>query len=602
MIITIASGKGGTGKTTLAVNLARALQDENYDVRLLDCDVEEPNDYLFIKPNFTSEEDVKVLKPVWDEEKCQGCEECVKACSYNALAKTPERLLIFNELCHSCGACSYVCPYGAIREVPTSIGKVQVCDEDSSLFFAHGILSVGESLAPKVVKAVKQHVGETSINIIDASPGVACPVVEAVDGSDVVLLVTEPTLFGLHDLKFAVSLTKKMGIPAGIVVNRSDGIDTLIADYAEDAQVPIVGRIPFKRAYAEEYSKGGILVDSFPSLKEQFMGIYDQARALVGKKVVEDVPEELAVVSNDYSNNFDKGSSSDYKEVMVVSGKGGTGKTTVSASLAALASDHVLEDCDVDAADLHLLLKPRVLEKNLFYGGSIASIDPKKCIGCGKCALNCHFDAIDKVEGAYRVNEIACEGCNLCKNVCPADAITVTRKITGQWFVSDTAKASLVHACLGVAEENSGKLVSQVRDRAMDIAKTYNKKSILGDGPPGTSCPVIASITGVDFVIIVTEPTVSGIHDMKRVMELLEHFRVPAGVVVNKADINSEQTALIYKIVDDHQDISILAEIPFDTNVYDALIEGQTVIEWGKGPAPAIMQQLWSDLRIRLGL
>ncbi|MBW1800628.1 MAG: ATP-binding protein, partial [Deltaproteobacteria bacterium] len=296
MIITIASGKGGTGKTTFAVNLAYVLSRRGERVRLLDCDVEEPNDHLFVKPDFTEEQNVEVLKPVWNEDNCTGCGQCGENCNYNAIAVVKGKVLIFNELCHSCGVCSYVCPEEALTEARMSVGKVQAVPQNHPFFFAHGLLNISEALAPSVVKAVKSHTDPEVINILDASPGTACPVVEALDGADVAVLVTEPTLFGLNDLKLAVSMTLQMGIPTGIVVNRSDGKDRIIAEYAEGVDIPIIGRIPFKREYAETYSNGDILVDRHTELNENLLGIYDKICSLEGTEVPVVPPvEEFAI-------------------------------------------------------------------------------------------------------------------------------------------------------------------------------------------------------------------------------------------------------------------------------------------------------------------
>ncbi len=257
MVITIASGKGGTGKTTFAVHLAAILHDEGKPVRLLDCDVEEPNDHLFIKPEFSAEIPVTALKPIWYENRCTGCGLCAEACKFNAIAVVKGRVLIFNELCHSCGVCSFVCPEEALIDTPHPIGMVRIA-EQKPFFFAHGELNIGEALAPSVVRAVKKHADPQALTLIDAAPGTACPVVEAVRGADAAVLVTEPTPFGLNDLKLAVGLTLKQGVPTGILINRSDGKDAIIADYADAIGLPIIGRIPFKREYAEVYSGGGL--------------------------------------------------------------------------------------------------------------------------------------------------------------------------------------------------------------------------------------------------------------------------------------------------------------------------------------------------------
>ncbi len=602
MVITVASGKGGTGKTTFSVNLAYALASRGDAVRLLDCDVEEPNDHLFVNPEFTEEQLVTVPKPVWDESRCTGCGKCAQACNYNALAVVKGRVMVFNELCHSCGVCSYVCPEGAFTEKDAMIGKVQAAPGNEPFYFAHGLLNIGEALAPNVVRGVKAHIDPAGVNIVDASPGTACPVVEAVEGADVVLLVTEPTPFGLNDLKLAVGLALKLGAPTGIVVNRSDGEDKIIVDYAAEVGLPIAGRIPFKREYAEAYSDGRMLVEEFPELRENLLDIYDNLAVAQAPEPDSDVFE----LSEWGAVKFEQGAADDYKEVTVISGKGGTGKTTVTASLAQLAKNKVLADNDVDAADLHLLLAPRVRDVHDFVGGTKATIDPSDCIGCGRCAEACHFNAIrfdgpanDLVQHTYRIEPLACEGCGLCPLVCPTNTIKSEQNVTGRWYVSGTEYGPMAHARLGIAEENSGRLVAQVRRRAAELAGELGKELILGDGPPGTGCPVIASVSGSDLVLIVTEPTVSGVHDMERVMKLAAHFGVKVAVVINKADLNAKQGERIAKLADEHG-APVIGRIPFDRAVNDALMAGKTVLEYGDSAAEKALRETWDNLQSAL--
>ena len=621
MNITVASGKGGTGKTTFSVNLAWFLHLEGREVRLLDGDVEEPNDHLFLNCKNMVEEDVFVLKPEIDNAKCTGCGKCVDACKYNALALVKDKVLFFNELCHACGACAFVCPSDAITEKDVPLGKVfsSLPTDDLPFYFAYGLLNLGESLAPRVVKDLKKHAStdRNVINILDASPGTACPVVEALSGDDTIaVLVTEPTPFGLHDLKLAAELAIDKGNPTGIVINRSDGEDEIIAKFAEKHNIPILGRIPFERKYAETYSGGGVLIKEHPELKDAFAEIFANIAKLAEEKpdyapISESESREYSDTDKTgtdeneaYASSFSKEGKTIFKEIVVVSGKGGTGKTTVTAALAELYPEGVFFDADVDAADLHLLLKPEVIHSEEFCGSDEYIIDSEKCISCGKCAENCHFDAIsmtgpanDLVQITYKIDPLACEGCGLCELVCPVDAITSAPAHTGDLFISKARNGlPMIHAKLGVGGENSGKLVSKVRSESANIANKFERGGIIGDGPPGTSCPVIASVTGADLILIVTEPTVSGVHDMKRVLELIKHFGIKSAVVINKADLN---TGMAQNIRDEAQKLGsrVIAEIPFDRNIHDALMAEQSIIKYNKGDAAEIVAGIWNTLK-----
>ncbi len=602
MIITIASGKGGTGKTTVAVNLAYSLSNTGEQVRLLDCDVEEPNDHLFVQPEFNEKKLVTALKPVLDPEKCTYCGKCAKACNYNAIAVLTDKVMIFNELCHSCGACSYVCPENALIEKPATIGKVQSAS-DGKFFFAHGLLNISEALAPNVVRAVKLYIDPEAINIIDASPGTACPVVEATQDADVAVLVTEPTPFGLNDLALAAGLALQQKVPTGILINRSDGHDRIIAEYAEKTGIPIIGRVPFKREYAVAYSSGGILAKEYPEFNSNMLSIYENIKDLARSKVPPVPEQDIFEVSTAEVHDFPYGDHDNYREITIISGKGGTGKTTISASFAQLADAKIIADNDVDAADMHLLIKPTVIESHDFSGGVNARIDADKCTACGLCSDACHFNAIrfdgpanSKIEKTYRIDPLACEGCGLCPKVCPVEAITSEPMINGQWYVSSTDFGPMVHARLGIAEENSGRLVSEVRKHAAKLAKRYKMKNILADGPPGTGCPVIASMSGTDIVLIITEPTTSGVHDLERVFQLADHFRIPARVIINKSDLNEHQVSRIESMCKKYGS-QVIGRIPFDRNVNDALMEGKTILEYGKGPAFEAIKSIWETVR-----
>jgi len=278
----------------------------------------------------------------------------------------------------------------------------------------------------------------------------------------------------------------------------------------------------------------------------------------------------------------------------VISGKGGTGKSVLTASFAALAKNKVMVDCDVDAADLHLLLHPIVKERHEFKSGKTAKIDKKICTQCGKCVALCRFGAIGD---DLTIDPISCEGCALCSNICPVIAITMEENIAGEWFVSDTKYGPFVHAKLGIAEENSGKLVAKVRQVAKEIAEKSDVDYVIIDGPPGIGCPVIASLSGVDCALIVTEPTLSGLHDAKRVIEVAEHFKVPVKMVVNKYDLNNEMTSEIEDFCES-KGISVIGKIGFDKAIVESMVAGKTIVEHCGGRIRGEIVKIWEDLAV----
>ena len=271
MIISIASGKGGTGKTTVATNLALSLGG---DVNLLDCDVEEPNAHLFIKPTITKVEPVSTFIPEIDQSKCNLCRKCTDICRFSALAIAGKSVLLFPEMCHSCEGCLEVCPEGAITASSRVLGEMEsgTCGD---LGFYAGRLRVGEAMSPPLIKKVRTKERERDITIIDAPPGTSCPVIAAMKGADFVLMVTEPTPFGLHDLKLAVEAVKVLGIPSGLVINRSDMGDDGVKDYAKEEGLPILLEIPFERKIAEAYSRGIPMVEAFPTWAVKFRVLFE---------------------------------------------------------------------------------------------------------------------------------------------------------------------------------------------------------------------------------------------------------------------------------------------------------------------------------------
>ncbi|MCD6412796.1 MAG: P-loop NTPase [Elusimicrobia bacterium] len=284
------------------------------------------------------------------------------------------------------------------------------------------------------------------------------------------------------------------------------------------------------------------------------------------------------------------------REILVISGKGGTGKTTVTASLSRLFDRIVLCDCDVDAPDLHLLLKPRKEERFEFIGGGKAKIDGEKCTKCGRCVEVCEFDA---VSDSFVVDEISCEGCGVCVWNCPVGAIEFKDAVSGEYFVSEIKNGRMVHAQLFPGEENSGKLVTEVKRKAREVAEKEGILDILVDGPPGVGCPVMASMGNVSKAIIVTEPTVSGLHDMKRILNLCEQFKVGADVVINKAGLNSKKTDEIRKFCRE-KGIEVLLEIPFSREVNQALSASAPIVEYRpEGKVAKAIKELAGKIRRR---
>ena len=276
------------------------------------------------------------------------------------------------------------------------------------------------------------------------------------------------------------------------------------------------------------------------------------------------------------------------KEVVVLSGKGGTGKTSIVGSFAALAKSKVMVDCDVDAADLRLLLQPMVREEHEFWSGVSATIDEQRCTQCGLCEELCRFNAIKD----FKVDAVSCEGCGFCSHICPAEAITMTENLAGQWSVSDTRYGPLVDARLGIAQENSGKLVATVRQQARELAEKLGLDYIISDGPPGIGCPVISSLSGADLALLVTEPTLSGQHDLERVLGVCRHFGVPAMVCINKYDINEDNTRHVESYCLS-QGVDIAIRIPFDNVVTEAMVHGLPIVEYAQNGISQQMEILW---------
>ncbi|MCK5081347.1 MAG: ATP-binding protein [Candidatus Omnitrophica bacterium] len=281
------------------------------------------------------------------------------------------------------------------------------------------------------------------------------------------------------------------------------------------------------------------------------------------------------------------------KEIVVISGKGGTGKTVMAGALAALAKNKIMVDCDVDAANLHLILSPEIKEKHIFQGGTVAYIEKDLCSECGQCVDVCRFDAISE---DFVVDPISCEGCEFCGLVCPVGAMQIKEKISGEWYISDTKYGPFVHAKLGIAEDNSGKLVALIKQKAKEIAEEQKLSWLIIDGAPGIGCPVIASLSGVHCALVVTEPTLSGLHDAERVIKVARQFGADVKLVVNKYDLNKDMTAKIEDYCREN-DIQLIGKIGFDENIVRAVVDGKTIMDCPDGKTKSEVVKIWDALR-----
>jgi MinD superfamily P-loop ATPase len=442
-------------------------------------------------------------------------------------------------------------------------------------------------MAPPVIRAVLDRAPADHTLVMDAPPGTSCPVIESVKTAHVVLLVTEPTPFGLNDLKLAVDMVRELGLPFGVAVNRVGIGDQEVFEYCRREEIPV-------------------LMEALPRLRPLFLDLAgrlaDLARTRPRRFVRparQDVPDRMAVERTP-SETLPPGQRADAGELVVISGKGGTGKTSIVASFFALAGKAAVADCDVDAADLHLVLDPVVRSRWPFSGGSEAVIDATRCTDCGLCVEHCRFDAITVHEGGsapvYEVDRVSCEGCGVCADICPDGAVSMVASTSGEWYVSDTRHGPMVHARLGIAQENSGKLVSLVRKEGKALTVSSRRGLMVCDGSPGIGCPVIASIAGARMVLIVTEPTLSGFHDLKRVAELTRQFNIKTGVCINKVDINPEISG---RIQEEAAAIGLpmLGCIRYDDSVTTAQVSRLAVVEHGDGPAATDIRALWERVK-----
>jgi len=601
--VAIASGKGGTGKTTVATSLAALLAESGQAVAYLDCDVEEPNGHILLAPQLDWRRTVSLPVPVVDPARCQHCGACQSACRFSAILALPTQVLTFPSLCHGCGGCTLVCPEGAISGGGRPVGGIGG-GKAGPLAVLQGRLNVGEALSPPVIRELLAAAPAEHLLVLDAPPGTACPLVETLKGADLALLVTEPTPFGLHDLRLAVAAVRTLGLPVGIVLNRAGRGEDALRAYCEAEGLPLLMEIPEDRCLAEAYSRGELAIAAQPALRAAFRNL---AAALLdlAAQARRSPPAARAPAPLDRTGDARPAPAAEapalpapgaLRELVVLSGKGGTGKTSVAASFFALAGSAAATDCDVDAADLHLVLDPQIRRRGDFTGGRKAVIDALQCQDCGLCVEYCRFDAIELQAGngrpRYQIDPLACEGCGVCVDLCPQGAIALHEAPGGEWFVSETRHGPLAHARLGIAQENSGKLVSLVRRHGAGAALAAARSLLIGDGSPGIGCPVIASIAGAHYVLIVAEPTRSGLHDLRRVMELCRQSGVAVGVCINKADLNGELSAQI-EAEASAAGVPLLGRIRYDSAVTEAQRQHCSVVECSDGPAATDLRALW---------
>ena len=607
MRIAIAGGKGGTGKTTFATNLALALSAEGRAAAYLDCDVEEPNGHIFLKPEIRRRTAVGIPVPEVDLSRCTYCDACSVACRFSAIVTIGQKVLTFPKLCHGCGGCMHACREQAIREIMRPIGVVEE-GITGDLAFVHGRLDIGEPMSPPLIRAVLDAAPAGRIVVVDAPPGTSCPAIAAIKTSDVVLLVTEPTPFGVSDLELAVGVVRVLGVPLAVAVNRADVGDRQVFNFCKQQEIPIVFELNDDRRIAESYSRGQLAIRAMPELAPRFQELARRLDELAARP--RPAAAHIAASENSYPEPLPVPPSvrlalaplQPPRELVVLSGKGGTGKTSIVASFFALAGNAVAVDCDGDAPDLHLVIEPEIRARWPFSGGKEARIDPNACTACEICVENCRFGAIrlaadnGTAPSVFEVDAVSCEGCGVCVDCCPEHAVTLVPSSGSEWFLSSTRHGPAVHARLGIAQGNSGKLVSLVRQEARALASAERRALILVDGSPGIGCPVIASITGADMVLLVSEPTLSAIHDLKRVAELCRQLRVPATVCINKADLNPDVAGHLAQEAE-RMGLPVLGRVRYDPAVTHAQLRHRSVVEHDDGPASVDIRNLWARVR-----
>ncbi|MGH2270946.1 P-loop NTPase [Anaerohalosphaeraceae bacterium U12dextr] len=611
MKIAISSGKGGVGKTLAAACLASVMA-QTQPVCYVDCDVEAPNGHLFLKTAHTksAQEALSCIEGI-DSQRCTYCGQCARVCYFNALAVGRKNAIAFPELCRWCGACLRVCPADALIVGRRVVGTTY--SGQAGLIRLHwATLAAGAGgMTVRLIEQLKERTKDEDLVVLDSPPGTSCSAVHTIRGADIVILVADPTRFGVHDLKLSVRLCRSMNIEPLVLMNRvglgdADGLRR----WCKEHHLRILAELPDSREIASLYSQGILPVTQIESLRQQFQDMAQALRQMPSMQVTTDNSEVALswqredVKSTELPDISSGQSSTQPVEITIVSGKGGTGKTSLCACFAQLAGG-VVADCDVDAADMHLLLEPKVLEQGIFRGGRVMQIDPARCTRCGACVEVCQWKAIARQDdGSVLIAEQDCEGCGTCLLVCPVDAIGTGPTDDGRWYWSSTRLGPMSHAMLEPGKENSGKLVTLVRKQAAVRTNGFDKahRVVVLDGSPGTGCPVIASVGGARAAVIVTEPTVSGLHDLERILELTEHFRIRAGVIINKANLNREMAVKIKFAVTSHH-ADLLGELPYDTVFVQAQQAGKTVLEYQPdSELSETIRWIWKQIQCLAGI
>lgn len=599
MKIAITSGKGGVGKTFVSTCLAQAF-GKTQDVTYIDCDVEAPNAHLFLQPEHTNaqEQMLECVEGV-DPAKCNYCGLCAKNCFFNAIVVGKKNAMVFPELCRWCGACQIVCPQDALVTGQRSIGTIYN-GKIGNINLNWATLQTGAGgMTVKLIERIKQEI-KNDLAVLDSPPGTSCAVVNTINDADVVVLVSDPTRFGQHDLKLSVHLCKQMGIMPVVIINRAGiGDKGQLTAWCKAEGIEVIAEIPDDRTIAELYSKGLLPTEHLEHIERLFADI--AARLLKVSTNREIAVPTAGSNSNlfldsdrSFNNTVTEQTPTAVNEITIVSGKGGTGKTSLSACFAQLQQT-VITDCDVDAADVHLLLEPEILESDQYQGGRVMSIDPDKCVGCQQCVDVCQWQAISIQDNGVGIDPDRCEGCGSCKLICGVDAIDETKSNDGRWYFSSTRFGKMSHATLEPGKENSGKLVTLLRKNTSEKIIANDNPTVVLDGSPGTGCPVIASIGGAKAAIIVTEPTTSGLHDLKRILELTNHFKITSGVVINKCDLNPDVTNQIKDCAKDLK-ASILGQLPYDSVFIDAQQESKTVLEFApESKVSKEIKSIWNN-------